>query len=156
MQNNNASTQKLLLPLGISLYTFQSTGYLAGVFWGKIDAQRNLGKFALFVSFFPQIIQRPISMYDQLAHQLYAPHDFDITRLKHGAELILWGLFRKLVFANRAVIALNAITEDSGREAVPSSLQPAAGLHSCNTVFRRLRSVLWRSGFRICAVLGNL
>ena len=110
----SAPTLKLLLPLGISFYTFQSMGYLVDVYWGKVDAQRNLGKFALFVSFFPQIIQGPISMYDQLAHQLYEPHDFDITRLKHGAELILWGLFRKLVIADRAVIALNAITEDYG------------------------------------------
>ena len=110
----SAPTMKLLLPLGISFYTFQSMGYLIDVYWGKVEAQRNLGKFALFVSFFPQIIQGPISMYDQLAHQLYEPHDFSFTRFKHGAELILWGLFRKLVIADRAAIALNAITEDYG------------------------------------------
>ena len=110
----SAPTLNLLLPLGISFYTFQSMGYIIDVYWGKVEAQRNLGKFALFVSFFPQIIQGPISMYDQLAHQLYEPHDFEFTRVKYGVELILWGLFRKLVIADRAVIALNGITENYG------------------------------------------
>jgi len=99
---------KLLLPLGISFYTFQSMGYLIDVYWEKVEAEQNIARLALFVSFFPQIVQGPISFYDQLAHQLYEPHDFDFTRVKHGAELMLWGLFRKLVIADRAVMVLNA------------------------------------------------
>lgn len=105
-------TLKLLLPLGISFYTFQSMGYLIDVYWEKVSAQRNIAKLALFVSFFPQIVQGPISMYDQLAHQLYEPHDFDFTRFKHAVELILWGAFKKLVVADRAVIALNIAYDD--------------------------------------------
>ncbi|MBQ9472688.1 MAG: MBOAT family protein, partial [Ruminococcus sp.] len=70
-------------------------------------------KFLLFVSFFPQIVQGPISIYDQLAHQLYEPHRFDFTRFKHGCQLILWGFFKKLVIADRAVIAINAVTATS-------------------------------------------
>ena len=108
----SAPVLKLLLPLGISFYTFQSMGYLIDVYWGKVTAERNFAKFALFVSFFPQIVQGPISMYDQLAHQLYEPCDFDFTRVKHAAELMLWGTFKKLVVADRAVIALNAAIED--------------------------------------------
>lgn len=108
----SAPILKLLLPLGISFYTFQSMGYLIDVYWGKVEAQRNFAKFALFVSFFPQIVQGPISMYDQLAHQLYEPCDFDFTRVKHAAELMLWGTFKKLVVADRAVIALNLAIED--------------------------------------------
>lgn len=108
----SAPTLKLLLPLGISFYTFQSMGYLIDVYWEKTEAQKNLAKFSLFVSFFPQIVQGPISIYDQLAHQLYEPHDFDFTRFKHAAELILWGAFKKLVVADRAVIALNLATEE--------------------------------------------
>ncbi len=104
-------TLKLFLPLGISFYTFQSMGYLIDVYNDKVEAEKNLGKFALFVSFFPQIIQGPISMYSQLAKQLYEPHDFDFTRFKHACELILWGLFQKLVIADRAVIAISAGTE---------------------------------------------
>ncbi|MBQ3011072.1 MAG: MBOAT family protein [Oscillospiraceae bacterium] len=105
-------TLRLLLPLGISFYTFQSVGYVVDVYWDKTPAERNLGKFALFVSFFPQIVQGPISFYDQLAHQLYEPHSFDFTRCKHGLELILWGFFKKLVIADRAVIAINAVVAD--------------------------------------------
>jgi len=108
----SAPVLNLLLPLGISFYTFQSMGYLIDVYWGKISAQKNIAKFALFVSFFPQIVQGPISIYDQLANQLYEPHDFDFTRFKHGAELMLWGIFKKLVIADRAVIALNIALED--------------------------------------------
>lgn len=108
----SAPTLKLLLPLGISFYTFQSMGYLIDVYWEKVTPEKNIARFALFVSFFPQIVQGPISMYDQLAHQLYEPHDFDFTRFKHGAELILWGCFKKMLVADRAVIALNAAIED--------------------------------------------
>lgn len=104
----SAPTLKLLLPLGISFYTFQSMGYLIDVYWEKVEAEKNIARLALFVSFFPQIVQGPISIYDQLAHQLYEPHDFDFTRVKHGAELMLWGIFRKLVIADRAVMVLNA------------------------------------------------
>lgn len=105
-------TLRLFLPLGISFYTFQSLGYLIDVYHENVKAERNLAKFALFVSFFPQIIQGPISIYDQLAHQLYEPHDFDFTRFKYAAELILWGAFKKLVIADRAVIAINTATGD--------------------------------------------
>lgn len=104
----SAPTLKLLLPLGISFYTFQSMGYLIDVYWEKVEAEKNVARLALFVSFFPQIVQGPISFYDQLAHQLYEPHEFDFTRVKHGAELMLWGVFRKLVIADRAVMVLNA------------------------------------------------
>ena len=106
----SAPTLKLFLPLGISFYTFQSMGYIVDVYREKVQAQHNPFKFLLFVSFFPQIIQGPISMYDQLAHQLFEPHDFDFTRFKHGCELILWGLFKKMVVADRAVIAINTVT----------------------------------------------
>ena len=105
-------TLRLFLPLGISFYTFQSVGYVVDVYREKVRAERNPAKFALFVSFFPQIIQGPISFYDQLAHQLYAPHAFDFTRFKHGCELILWGLFKKLVIADRAYIAIKTVLGD--------------------------------------------
>ncbi len=109
--NLNAPILKLFLPLGISFYTFQSMGYLLDVYHEKVAAEKNLGKFALFVSFFPQIVQGPISIYSQLAHQLYESHDFAFTRFKHACELILWGFFKKLVIADRAVIAITAVTD---------------------------------------------
>lgn len=105
-------TLRLFLPLGISFYTFQSMGYIVDVYREKFPAEKNIAKFALFVSFFPQIIQGPISFYDQLAHQLYEPHKMDFTRFKYGCELILWGFFKKLVIADRAVIAINTVVAD--------------------------------------------
>ena len=105
-------TLKLFLPLGISFYTFQSMGYVVDVYREKFPAEKNIAKYALFVSFFPQIIQGPISFYDQLAHQLYEPHKVDFTRIKYGCELILWGFFKKLVIADRAVIAINTVVAD--------------------------------------------
>ena len=112
----NASFQapalKLILPLGISFYTFQSIGYVIDVNREKVAAEKNIAKVALFVCYFPQIIQGPISFYDQLAHQLYESHSFDFTRFKHGAELILWGLFKKLVIADRAYMAIQYVLDD--------------------------------------------
>lgn len=102
----------LLLPLGISFYTFQSAGYIIDVYRGKIEPDRNLAKFALFVSFFPQIVQGPISRYDELAHQLYDSHNFDYTRAKFGLQLVLWGLFKKLVIADRAAILVNTVFDN--------------------------------------------
>lgn len=104
-------TLRLFLPLGISFYTFQSVGYLVDVYREKITAERNPAKLALFVSYFPQIIQGPISFYDQLAHQLYEPHAFNFTRLKYGCELILWGLLKKVVLADRAIMTINAVVD---------------------------------------------
>lgn len=105
-------TLALFLPLGISFYTFQSMGYIVDVYREKTPAEKNPLKFMLFVSFFPQIVQGPISIYDQLAHQLYEPHSFDFTRFKHGMMLILWGFFKKLIIADRAVIAITAVTDN--------------------------------------------
>lgn len=105
----------LLLPLGISFYIFQSAGYLIDVYRGKYAPDRNFAKYALFVSFFPQIVQGPIGRYDALAHQLVASHKFDYTKLKHGAQLILWGLFKKLVIADRAAILVNQVFGNYGQ-----------------------------------------
>ncbi len=91
----------VVLPLGISFYTFQSMGYLIDVYRGKYKPERNIAKFALFVSFFPQIVQGPIARYDDLAHQLYEPHSFDYTQAKNGILLIGWGFIRKLLVADR-------------------------------------------------------
>ena len=103
---------KLFLPLGISFYTFQATGYLIDVYREKFEPERNLAKFALFVSFFPQIIQGPISFYDQLAHQLYAERQFSYKNLKYGALLMVWGYLKKMVVADRAVSLIQTVTAD--------------------------------------------
>ena len=77
-----------LLPLGISFYTFQSMGYIIDMYQGKYKADRNLFKFALFVSYFPQILQGPIGRYNRLAHQFFEKHEFDLVRIQHGLQLM--------------------------------------------------------------------
>jgi D-alanyl-lipoteichoic acid acyltransferase DltB (MBOAT superfamily) len=93
--------RNLLLPLGISFYTFQTMGYLIDIYYGKYEREHNLFKFALYVSFFPQIIQGPISRFGDLAGELYKEVTFDFTRIKSGFYRIMWGLFKKLVIADR-------------------------------------------------------
>ena len=108
-EGNAIPVPTILLPLGISFYTFQSLGYLIDVYRGKVEADRNIFKFALFVSYFPQIVHGPISRYGQLAHQLYESHTFDYERVRLGAQRILWGLFRKLVIADRIAVIVNEV-----------------------------------------------
>ena len=111
-QSGDTQIISLLLPLGISFYTFQATGYLIDVYRDTIPAEKDLFRFALFVSFFPQIVQGPISAFDQLGTQLFEHHRLEWKNCKRGCELILWGLFKKLVVADRMFAAINEIAGD--------------------------------------------
>ncbi len=91
----------LVLPIGISFYTFQSLGYVIDVYHGKVKPEKNYLKFLLFVSFFPQILQGPISRFADLHENLIAPKKLDWQRVKYGMFKILWGLFKKLVISDR-------------------------------------------------------
>lgn len=102
----------LVLPLGISFYTFQAIGYIVDVYREKIQPQRNFAKFSLFISFFPQIIQGPIASYDDLSNQLIDGHTYNFDNIKYGSYLILWGLFKKLIIADRLVIFINIVIND--------------------------------------------
>jgi len=102
----------LVLPLGISFYTFQSFGYLIDIKRGRINSETNVAKFALFVSFFPQIIQGPISKYNVLARQLYEKHYFNFELFKFGSQLILWGYFKKYVIADRLALVVNSVFDN--------------------------------------------
>ena len=99
----------LLLPLGISYYTFQSIGYLLDVYWGRTKAEEHFLRLALFLSFFPYMVQGPINRYGTLARQLYIRHDFRWDNLRYGTLRILWGLFKKMVLADWAAIYADAI-----------------------------------------------
>ena len=100
------------LPLGISFYTFQSMGYLLDICWKRTAAEKNLFRFALFVSFFPQILQGPIGRYSRLAHQLYEEHSFDPGRFERGFQRILWGFFKKMVIADNALYFVNPLFKE--------------------------------------------
>lgn len=99
----------LLLPLGISFYTFKSLGYLIDVFRGKYPAEKNLAKFALFVSFFPQLIQGPISRFDAISESLFEKHEFSEKKFIRGLYRLLWGYFKKVVIADRIMTAVVTI-----------------------------------------------
>ena len=103
-----------LLPLGISFYTFQSMGYLIDVYNGKYAPEKSPLRFALFVSFFPQLIQGPIARYDQLGNQLTEPHRFDLRNIQSAALLMLWGFFKKKVIADRALPLIAEVFENQG------------------------------------------
>ena len=99
----------LLVPMGISFYTLQVIAYCVDVYQGKTESQKNFLKYLLFVSFFPQILQGPIPRYNQLKGQLFEGQEFDYRKFKFGFQLILWGLFLKMVIADRAAIFVNNV-----------------------------------------------
>lgn len=102
----------LIIPLGISFYTFQAVSYLLDVYWNKCEVQKNFFRFTLFVSFFPQLIQGPISRYGDLSETLYKEHKADWRGIRFGLERILWGYFKKLVIADRLSVAVGALMQD--------------------------------------------
>lgn len=102
----------LVLPLGVSFYIFQSVGYVIDCYRGKTEPEKNPAKFTLFVSFFPLMVQGPISRYGQLAPQLMAERKFEAENLQYGIQLALWGYFKKMVIADRAAILVNTVFGD--------------------------------------------
>lgn len=94
------SLLKLMIPLGISFYTFQTMGYVADVYWEKTEAQKSMPRMLLFTSFFPQITQGPISNYRQLSEQLFAEHDFSYEKFARGVQRFMWGLSKKMILAD--------------------------------------------------------
>lgn len=102
----------LILPMGISFYIFQSLGYLLDVYWEKIKAQRNFPKYMLFISFFPQLVQGPISRYSDLSKTLYQKHIFDKKNFTFGIWRILWGYFKKLVIADNLMVVTSYLFDD--------------------------------------------
>ncbi len=95
--NNSFS---LIVPLGLSFYTFQSTGYLINVYWNNCRAEKNFLKVLLFISFFPQITQGPISEFEPFAKELYSEHCLDYVNFAHGTQRMIWGFLKKMVLAN--------------------------------------------------------
>ena len=102
----------LLLPVGISFYTLQAVGYLADVYWEKISAERHLGKMALFLGFFPQIMEGPISMYTQTADALWRGDPLKQENISGGYLRVFWGLFKKMVIADRLNILVASVFDN--------------------------------------------
>lgn len=100
---------QFVLPLGISFFTFQSVSYIVDVYQGKYVCQKNPFKLALFVSFFPQLLQGPIGRYDRLSGQLYEGNKFDLKNVEFGLQRIIWGFGKKVVLADRAAVVVNEV-----------------------------------------------
>ena len=100
---------QVLLPVGISFYTFQTVGYIIDVYHGQVEPERHLGRFALFVAFFPQLVAGPIERAANLLPQFYEKFAFDEGRVTSGLRLMLWGMFKKVVIADRLGLYVNAV-----------------------------------------------
>lgn len=102
----------LLLPVGISFYTFQAVGYMIDVYRGRVKAEKNLITYALFVSFFPQLVAGPIERSENLLQQMQSIEKIKLWNAKRvtaGAILMIWGLFMKMVIADRISILVNTV-----------------------------------------------
>lgn len=104
-----AGRQSILQAVGISYFTLQLIAYLADVYRGEVQPERNPAKFALFVTFFPQIVQGPIPRYGQLGRQFFENAVFREDKFTRGFQWILWGFFLKLMIADRAGIVVDRI-----------------------------------------------
>jgi alginate O-acetyltransferase complex protein AlgI len=105
-------TFDLLLPVGISFYTFQTLSYTIDVYRGHQQPERHFGRFAVFVAFFPQLVAGPIERAGRLLPQFAERHAFDYGQFKGGIKLILFGLFKKLVIADQAALYVDAVHAD--------------------------------------------
>lgn len=105
----NVPSFNVLLPVGISFYIFQSLSYSIDVYTGVKEPEKHLGIFALYVSFFPQLVAGPIERSTRLLPQFYEKKKFDHQQVSDGLKLILWGFFKKIVIADRLALYVNQV-----------------------------------------------
>jgi len=103
---------KFALPIGISFYTLQAVSYMIDVYKGTVEADKNLGRLALYMSFFPQIMEGPICRYSQTARKLYEGTAITYRSMTFGYQRILWGLFKKIVIADRLNMLVKTVFTD--------------------------------------------
>ena len=108
----NVPVIDVLLPVGISFYTFQALSYTMDVYRGDIYAEKNFFRYALFVSFFPQLVAGPIERSKNLLKQLAVPAKFDFEKAREGFLLMLWGFFLKIVVADRIAVFVDTVYGD--------------------------------------------
>jgi alginate O-acetyltransferase complex protein AlgI len=98
----------ILLPIGLSFHTFQAMSYTIEVYRGRQKAERHLGIYALYVMFYPQLVAGPIERPQNLLHQFREEHHFDFDRICGGLSRMLWGMFKKVVIADRLAILVDS------------------------------------------------
>ncbi|GAB3510012.1 MBOAT family protein [Emticicia fontis] len=99
----------IILPIGLSFHTFQAMSYTIEVYRGNQKAERHFGIYALYVMFYPQLVAGPIERPQNVIHQFYEKHDFDYERVVSGLRLMLWGMFKKVVIADRLSKFVNLV-----------------------------------------------
>lgn len=99
----------IVLPVGISFYTFQTMSYSIDVYQGRIKPESHLGVFALYVAYFPQLVAGPIERASRLLPQLHSHHRFNYDRMTSGLKLMAWGMFKKVMIADRVAVAVNQV-----------------------------------------------
>lgn len=105
-------TLSIMLPAGISFYTFQSLAYVMDVYHGKTEAERHFGKYAAFITFFPVLLAGPIERSKNLLPQIKGKHTFDYEMASYGVKLIVWGFLKKLIIADNLAIHVNKVYGD--------------------------------------------
>ena len=105
-------TLRLALPIGISFYLFQTISYLVDVYKGKIPAERHFGIYAVYISFFPKVMQGPIERGESLLPQLHKPRRFHYGQASYGMKLMAWGFFKKLVLADGLSIYVSQVYDN--------------------------------------------
>jgi D-alanyl-lipoteichoic acid acyltransferase DltB (MBOAT superfamily) len=99
----------IALPIGLSFHTFQAMSYTIEVYRGRQKAERHFGIYALYVMFYPQLVAGPIERPQNLIHQFYEYHEFEYDRVSNGLKLMLWGMFKKVVIADRLAVYVDAV-----------------------------------------------
>lgn len=102
----------ILLPIGLSFHTFQAMSYTVEVYRGHQKAERHFGIYSLYVMFYPQLVAGPIERPQNLLHQFREKYDFDYERVTSGLRLMVWGLFKKVVMADRLAIVVDKVYND--------------------------------------------
>lgn len=105
-------TLDVVLPVGISFYTFQALGYIVDVYRENVKVEKNFLRYALFISFFPQLVAGPIERSGNLLSQMREEHRFSFENMREGLVLMVWGFFLKLVIADRIAIFVDAVYSD--------------------------------------------
>ena len=101
----------IVMPLGMSFFSFQAVGYMVDVYRSKYPAQHNYLKYLAFISYFPHIMQGPFSRYEILGNSILKEHDFSYDRLCAGTARMIWGFFKKIVIADQIGISVNMIID---------------------------------------------
>ena len=102
----------ILLPIGLSFHTFQAMSYTLEVYYGRQKAERHFGIYALYVMFYPQLVAGPIERPQNILHQLKEHHPFNYENVKAGLLLMAWGMFKKVVIADRLAMFVNTVYGD--------------------------------------------